>query len=77
MTATRAPLRFGRLTVRREADDTAIENDLRLAVTPAEDGTRAEIAYDRDVVSAAFAQALLDAFVRELRGGAETRACFT
>ena len=71
LTATRAPLRFGRLTVQHEADDSAIENDLRLAVTPAEEGTRAEIAYDRDVVSAAFAQALLDAFVRELRGGAE------
>ena len=68
LTATRAPLRFGRLTVRREADDSAIENDLRLAVTPTEDGYRAEIAYDRDVVSAAFAQALLDAFVRELQG---------
>ena len=68
LTATRAPLRFGRLTVRRdETNDTTIENDLRLAVTPTEDGSSAEIAYDSDVVSAAFGQALLDAFVRESR----------
>ncbi len=69
LATTRARLRFGRLTVRREDDDNAIENDLRLAVTPSEEGYRAEIAYDSDVVSAAFAQALLDAFLRDLRGG--------
>jgi hypothetical protein len=66
--ATRESLHFGQLTARRDdADDSAIENDLRLAITPADGGYRAEIAYDRDVVSADFARALLDAFLRDLR----------
>ncbi len=65
---TDTPLHFGRLAVRRDdADLTPIENELRLGITPAGDGHRAEIAYDRDVVSAEFAQALLDALVHELR----------
>ncbi len=75
LTASSKPLRFGQLTVRRSnADGNSIENDLRLAVTPAEDGAHAEIAYDREVASDDFAQALLDACVRELRGNEEAPA---
>ncbi len=69
--ATNAPLQFGRLTVRRDEDDNAIENDLRLVVTPTEHGALAVIAFDRDVVGAAFAEALRDAIVREMRKGVE------